>query len=1155
MLAILHAALIAFALQSSPDGSPAPQAPLQGAEECLARARAAHEKHELEPERRELARAIQLLLDANGAEGNPECSDRLLAVARSADAAGDSSSAARALEAVVRFRERTLPDDDAGLQMARMGLAFMRLRLGNAKFARELFEKVLAVREKTLKDDDGELQITRLDLAEALRALQDFEGARTLDEKVLSIFERTLPEDDHRLQMARTNLAGVLLRLGRTEEARVLEDKALAIEERTLPDDDPALQSARLVHAGTLASLGDLRGALALEQKVLAVREHALPEDHAELQNARQAVSNSLASLGDLHGAQKLQEKVLAVRLRTMPADSPAVQAARVNLGTTLFLLGELQSARSLYEAALAVYDKTLPEDSPDLQGTRGNMALVLRNLGDLREARALLERALAGMEKALPADDRNVLGTRLNLASVVKAMGDWAAARVLEEKVVDVLESRFPEDYPDLLMARMNLAGTLILQGDLAGARTLLEGVLAVREKTLSEDSSVLLETRVNLAATLFALGDPAAARAEFQKVIPIYERTVPDDHAALLAARLDLCWALLALEDNAPIPPLIDASARTVRNSLGRSFTASAREAGERSETSGEMLSHLLSLTDLVPVQATTRDLLFALVETARCVGATNDARTPSSNGEELVALREQADRARTQLHDLVTSAQERRPSPEEIATLARERDRSESRLRARLVELGSAPPDIEVARLAAALPPQARAVGIRRYKRGHVRPGASQSLEGETCLLAHVVDPQGHLVRVELGPAAAIQAAVTAWRAAIGKPLERGVAVTNAANGADEERARGADLRRLVLGPILAATKDATELFVCTDDALNLVPLDALPLDALPLEAKGAAQGASAPSQPSGGSQALLGQRTTIHVETSFARLLVPARNIPQGSPALLALGGIDYNAGEAATPKPALVAAAEAGSSHERAGPLGTNWGLLPGTRGEAEGIGALFHDVFHREALVILGGQATKSALEEHISGARFVHIATHGYFAPQSIKSLADDIAPDASRLWTPMSLEDTVTGMAPMTLCGLALAGANRGMDALGHVSGILTAEELSGLDLSGCELAVLSACETNCGIARAGQGIQSLQAALHAAGARTVITSLWKVDDQATRELFEDFYTRIWVEKKPKAKALWDAKMALRKSGHPTRDWAAWVLTGDPN
>ncbi len=114
--------------------------------------------------------------------------------------------------------------------------------------------------------------------------------------------------------------------------------------------------------------------------------------------------------------------------------------------------------------------------------------------------------------------------------------------------------------------------------------------------------------------------------------------------------------------------------------------------------------------------------------------------------------------------------------------------------------------------------------------------------------------------------------------------------------------------------------------------------------------------------------------------------------------------------------------------------------------------------------------------------------------------------------------------------------------------------MSGILTAEELSGLDLSVCDLAVLSACETNVGIRRAGQGIQSPQTALHAAGARTAITSLWKVDDAATRKLMERFYTNLWVEEMGKADALWKAKCDLRAEGHPVRDWAAWVLSGDP-
>jgi len=174
-------------------------------------------------------------------------------------------------------------------------------------------------------------------------------------------------------------------------------------------------------------------------------------------------------------------------------------------------------------------------------------------------------------------------------------------------------------------------------------------------------------------------------------------------------------------------------------------------------------------------------------------------------------------------------------------------------------------------------------------------------------------------------------------------------------------------------------------------------------------------------------------------------------------------------------------------------------------------------------------------------------------VATHGWFAPESVCSILDE--PVGDRGWQPLGIEERVSGLAPMTLCGLAFADANLGRDTLGRVPGILTAEELSALDLGSCELAVLSACETNVGIRRAGQGIQSLQAALHGAGVRTAITSLWKVDDAATRRLFEVFYTKLWQEGLGKAEALWQAKTALRAEHHPPRDWAGWVLSGDPD
>jgi CHAT domain-containing protein len=145
------------------------------------------------------------------------------------------------------------------------------------------------------------------------------------------------------------------------------------------------------------------------------------------------------------------------------------------------------------------------------------------------------------------------------------------------------------------------------------------------------------------------------------------------------------------------------------------------------------------------------------------------------------------------------------------------------------------------------------------------------------------------------------------------------------------------------------------------------------------------------------------------------------------------------------------------------------------------------------------------------------------------------------------------------VRGLSPLMLCGLALSGANAPEDDRAR-AGVLTAAELATVDLVGCSLAVLSACDTALGENRAGQGVASLQSALHAAGARTAVTSLWKVPDAATRELMAEFYRRLLVEGDPPRRALWRAKRVLRDArdaaGRPrfgVRDWAGWVVTGD--
>jgi CHAT domain-containing protein len=139
-----------------------------------------------------------------------------------------------------------------------------------------------------------------------------------------------------------------------------------------------------------------------------------------------------------------------------------------------------------------------------------------------------------------------------------------------------------------------------------------------------------------------------------------------------------------------------------------------------------------------------------------------------------------------------------------------------------------------------------------------------------------------------------------------------------------------------------------------------------------------------------------------------------------------------------------------------------------------------------------------------------------------------------------------------------PLTLSGLAFANANRRMPGTDD-DGILTAEEIASLDLSGTEWAVLSACDTGLGQIRSGEGVLGLRRAFQIAGARTVIMSLWSVDDQATRRWMQALYDARLSRNLDTAASVRAASISIlaqrraaRLSTHPFY-WAAFVAAGD--
>ena len=220
-------------------------------------------------------------------------------------------------------------------------------------------------------------------------------------------------------------------------------------------------------------------------------------------------------------------------------------------------------------------------------------------------------------------------------------------------------------------------------------------------------------------------------------------------------------------------------------------------------------------------------------------------------------------------------------------------------------------------------------------------------------------------------------------------------------------------------------------------------------------------------------------------------------------------------------------------------------------FLKGTLEEANNIINLLNSSKNQlwEAKPFIGKDGTESSFKMlSRKKTRVIHLATHGFYYNKPLNEYTDYVQIALSHNYH--SLEDK-----PLTRSGLYMAGANNTYNGReipqGVDDGVLTAQEISCLDLRGLDLVVLSACQTAEGDI-SGEGVLGLQRGFKKAGAKSILMSLWKVDDEATCFLMTEFYKKWICEGKSKYQALELAKQEVRsrKGWEDPKYWAAFIL-----
>lgn len=193
---------------------------------------------------------------------------------------------------------------------------------------------------------------------------------------------------------------------------------------------------------------------------------------------------------------------------------------------------------------------------------------------------------------------------------------------------------------------------------------------------------------------------------------------------------------------------------------------------------------------------------------------------------------------------------------------------------------------------------------------------------------------------------------------------------------------------------------------------------------------------------------------------------------------------------------------------------------------------------------------------------------KILHLATHGFFLENrpidfknnNVINRGFSLQEPTDQIISPSPI--SVDTENPLLRSGIVLAGANKILNTENDTisDGIVTSEEILGMNLRGTEMVVLSACDTGLGEVKNGEGVFGLRRAFTQAGAKSLVMSMWKVPDKETKELMVNFYSNIYKKGMNRSQALRQAtlkQMQITKDRYKNKNpyfWGAFVFMGEP-
>jgi tetratricopeptide (TPR) repeat protein len=949
--------------------------------------------------------------------------------------------------------------------------------MGEYPKAEPLYKEALEIRLKVLGREHPDTAESLNSLAELYRVMGDYAKAEPLYKEALEIRLKVLGREHPDTAESLNNLAALYRAMGDYPKAEPLLKEALEIHQKFFGREHPSTANNLVNLAALYQAMGDYPKAEPLFKEALEIRQKVLGREQSVTAGSLNDLAALYQAMGNYPKAEPLFKEALEIRLKLLGREHPDTGSSLNNLATLYQAMGDYAKAEPLFKEALEISLKVFGRERPYTATSLSNLAALYEEMGDYTKAEPLFKEALEIRQKVFGREHPDTAMSLNNLGELYRVMGDYAKAEPLLKEALEIRQKVLGREHSVTSGSLNNLAGLYEDMGDYAKAEPLYKEALEIRQKVLGREHPFTAISLNNLALLYTEEGDLAKAEPLYEEALEIFQKVLGGDHPLTATSLNNLAYLELDLGK-------VQEAKRLGQLGYAAGIKAFSQILSFGSEDQRLAYQRLQDPYTLFAVLGENDPFLAGAVLHHKGVVLDSiiEDRLLAETGKD-EASRELVDQLNAKKGmvaqlSLRTTAASPKEASERIQALEQEVENIEGKLARQGTDLGQARRalSIRVEDVKGALPNDTVLVEYVRYSH-YLGKSKFESHYGAIVLSA-VAPPRW----VALGNARNIEATLKRYQRLVRK-------------ASDDEIA--AILRKVyneVWEPVEQTFPTGTNRVVVSPDGeLNFLSFATL-LD------------------PEKG---FVAEKYLIQYVTSGRDLLREPQPTLSKQVIVMANPKFDRDIQLARDDPPSEDSSVLRGAEKRDIEDL--SFEELEGTEKESAQLLLKFGH-WGWQARSLSGSDVNKRALLD-LHSPYILHLATHGFFETEDSSSEANQ-----NEFQSPGIRSDLTKSRFfknPMHRSGLALAGANttiaawkRGEAPPIEDDGILTAEDVSTLDLKGTWLVTLSACDTGSGEARAGEGVMGLRRGFLEAGAQNLLMSLWPISDEFTVQIMSDFY-----------------------------------------